>query len=73
MSLTSYPASPSVDGTALVVYVGAPNVAVEWALMGNGFLTPQSDSTDARGVAGAIYEPTTAGDVVSITVTAGTV
>lgn len=71
MSLVSYPASPSVDGTALVVFAGEPNIAVEWSLMGNGFLTPQSGSTDARGIAAAIYQPTVAGDMVTISVTHG--
>lgn len=72
MSLVAYPPNPSADGTALVVFAGPPNVAVEWSLVGSGSLAPQGASTDARGVAGAVYTPTTAGDVVTISVTHGT-
>lgn len=72
MSLTAYPQRVSVDATALVVFSGPPNVAVEWSLDGAGSLAPQSFSTDARGVAGAVYTPVTAGDVATITVTHGT-
>ncbi len=72
MSLTAYPQNPQADGTALIVYAGPPNVAVEWSLTGSGSLTPQSFSTDERGAAGAIYTPGTAGDLVTISITHGT-
>ena len=72
MTITAYPKSPRVDGTALLVYSGPPNVAVEWDLIGTGTLTPQDVCTDARGVAGAVFTPYAAGDTVTIAVTHGT-
>jgi hypothetical protein len=72
MTVTAYPRAPQADGTALLVYAGPPNVAVEWELTGPGTLTPQDLCTDARGVAGALFTPNAAGDVVTVTVTHGT-
>ena len=72
MSLNAYPINPRANASALLVFKGPPNVAVSWALAGYGSITPQSAHTDARGVAGAVFVPVSAGDVVTITVTHGT-
>lgn len=72
MTLTAYPPNPQADGTALIVFSGPPNVAVEWALTGLGSITPQSVATDARGMAGAVFTPVSAGDQVTVSVTHGT-
>ena len=65
---------PRVWGLSVDRYLeatGAPR-EFEWALAGYGSITPQSAHTDARGVAGAVFVPVSAGDVVTITVTHGT-
>ncbi len=72
MSLTAYPQSPREDGSSMIIFAGPPNVAVGWELTGPGSLTPQSPRTDSRGVAGCLFVPATAGDVVTVTVTHGT-
>lgn len=72
MSLTAYPRNPSADATAMIVFSGPPNVAVVWSLDGAGTITPKSKSTDARGVAGAVFTPNAAGDIVTVLVTHGT-
>jgi hypothetical protein len=71
MNLTLYPGAPRAGGTVLAVYTGTPLRRVAWVLTGPGSLTPLSDYTDAGGLAGAKFAPVTAGDVVTITVTAG--
>ncbi len=46
------------DGGVLFVYVGSPNVGVQWTLTGHGTLTTFGDKTDLNGVACARYNPT---------------
>jgi hypothetical protein len=57
-------------GGALFVAIGAPGVAVVWALTGPGTLTPTSDRTDGAGVASARYDAGAAVAGQSITVRA---
>jgi hypothetical protein len=71
MSLTLYPGAPRVGGTTLAVYVGTPSRRVAWVLTGPGSLTPLTDYTDVAGRACAQLVPVTAGDVITVTVTAG--
>jgi hypothetical protein len=70
MTIVCYPPSPAVGGTALVVYSGTPNVAVQWTLDGPGTITPNSSTTDSRGVAGAVFTPAAEG-ATTISVTYG--
>jgi hypothetical protein len=72
MTITAYPSNPQVDATAMLVFSGPPNVAVSWALVGSGSLAPETEATDGRGIAAAIYTPGTAGDTVMVSVTHGT-
>jgi hypothetical protein len=69
--ITLYPAAPTVDGSAMVVYTGTADRSVEWTLTGSGTLTAITSYTDHNGQAAARYTPGTEGDLVTITVTAG--
>lgn len=77
MTITFYPAAPTVDGSMLAVYTGTADRSVEWSLSGSGTLTPITEYTDHNGVAAALYEPqggspvAIAGAAITITVTAG--
>lgn len=76
MSLVLYPAAPTEDGGTLAVYTGTADRSVEWSLSGPGTLTPITSYTDYNGVAAARYEadggsPNTAGQTITITVSAG--
>jgi hypothetical protein len=57
--------------TALAVYAGTPLRTVAWALTGPGALTPLSTHTDVNGIAACKVSPVTAGDSITVTVTAG--
>ncbi|WP_143083355.1 hypothetical protein [Nitrosomonas communis] len=59
------------DATALLVYQGQPNRTVSWNLIGSGSVMPLSNYTDVTGKAGALYQPGTIGDTVTVEVTAG--
>jgi len=49
------------DATVLLFYTGEPNVAVDWALTGDGTITVLTAQTDAAGKAWARYTPGTVG------------
>jgi len=59
--LVAYPSDVQTDATSFLIYTGEPNVAVEWALTGDGTLTVLTDQTDAAGKAWARYTPGTVG------------
>ena len=57
------------DGSCLLVFTGPPFRAVAWALSGgSGTLTILSSTTDGQGVALARYNPGTAGDTPTVSV-----
>jgi hypothetical protein len=57
------------DGSCLLVFNGPVNRMVVWNLSGPGSLAILSEVTDANGVAMARYNPGTAGDTPTVTVT----
>ncbi len=59
--LIAIPDRVQTDGTSFLVYTGEPNVAIEWALTGDGTLTVLTDQTDGSGKAWARYTPGTVG------------
>ena len=68
--ITAMPSSlVADDGSCLLAYNGQPYKTVTWALVGPGTLTVLSYTTDANGVALARYNPGTAGDTPTISVT----
>jgi hypothetical protein len=69
-TLVAYPSSIQTDGSSFLVYIGEPNKAVDWALTGDGTLTPITDQTDASGKAWAKYTPGSIG-TKTIDVTVG--
>lgn len=66
MALTAYKPSIYSDATSMIVFEGPANVAVQWTVSsGAGTVEALSDSTDARGLACAIYHADgTVGDAV---------
>lgn len=69
-TLQAFPSTIQTDATSFLVYSGKPNVAVDWALTGDGTLTPLTDYTDDAGKAWAKYTPGTIG-TKTIDVTVG--
>jgi hypothetical protein len=64
--------NPVRAGSAsMVLYKGTPNRRVVWSLTGSGTLTPITEYTDTGGISAAIFVPATAGDSVTIGVSAG--
>lgn len=57
------------DGSCLIVFTGPANRHVTWTMSGTGTLSILSEFTDASGVALARYNPGSAGDQPTITVT----
>lgn len=56
MSLSAYKSTIYADAASIIVFAGPPNVAVAWSLpSGPGTLAPLSNSTNALGVACAVY------------------
>ena len=56
MTLTAYKPRIYSDATSMLVFEGPANVAVEWSVSaGPGTVEGLSNSTDARGLACAIY------------------
>jgi hypothetical protein len=70
-AITAYPAAPAADASALLVYQGTANRAIEWSLTGSGTLAALSAMTDHAGIAGARYTPGTVGATVLIEAKAG--
>lgn len=69
--ITAYPSKVAADATSLVIFSGAPNVTVAWALIGTGTLVPANLYTDVSGAAYAVYTPGIVGETVTIQVTHG--
>jgi len=57
------------DGSCLLVFTGQAYRTVTWGLSGPGSLTILTDTTDANGVAMARYNPGSAGDTPTVSVT----
>lgn len=57
------------DGSCLLVFTGQAYRTVTWGLTGPGTLSILSDTTDANGVAMARYNPGSAGDTPTVSVT----
>jgi len=71
--LIAVPARVQVGGTSLLIFTGAPNIAVEWAvIVGDGTITVIGDQTDDQGQAVASYTPGTVDTNITIQVTYGT-
>ncbi len=70
--ITAFPPHVRANSSSLIVYRGAPLVAVEWDITGSGTLTPITTATDAGGRATARYTLGTIGEWVTITIYAGT-
>lgn len=71
MSLTLLTNPVRAGGQAMVLYRGTPNRRVVWSLTGPGTLEAVTEYTDAAGRAAAIFTPASAGDAVTIGVSAG--
>ncbi len=71
MSLQLLSEPVRAGSSAIVLYSGTPDRRVAWSLTGPGTLTPISNYTDSTGRAAAIFTPVSAGDSVTIQVSAG--
>ena len=70
--LTASPSTVRADASSLLVWVGEPFIAIDWALsVGDGSLAVLTDFTDAAGKAFARYDPGTVG-TKTVEVTHGT-
>ncbi|MGH7343284.1 MAG: hypothetical protein ACREK4_00095 [Candidatus Rokuibacteriota bacterium] len=69
--LEAAPAAVRADATALILFLGQPNLALAWGVVGSGSILSASIATDAQGRGYAVYTPGTVGDVVTITVSYG--
>lgn len=57
LAIAALPQYIQPDATSLIVFNGPPNVALSWALLGNGALQDASTFTGANGHASARFVP----------------
>lgn len=68
--ITAMPSSRvAEDSSCLLVFSGPLNRTVTWNLTGPGSLTIFTEVTDANGIALARYNPGSAGDTPTVSVT----
>lgn len=65
--LTANPTRVRADATALILFQGAPALAVTFSAVPSGSILGAQTVTDAQGRAYCVYVPDTPGDVVTIT------
>ena len=61
----------AAGASTLIVFSGAPNVAIEWQLDGPGELRDAATKTSDNGAASAVYEPGLIEGSATITVNYG--
>jgi hypothetical protein len=66
-----YPNPMPSDTSAFVIFRGIPLMNITWTLTGDGALTQADSRTDARGVAKAIFTPSSPDQTVLVEVTYG--
>jgi hypothetical protein len=66
--ITATPSNVRPDAHSLILFMGPPKVYVGWSLSGPGTLVRASSATNEYGAAYAVFEPTSPGDVVTVTV-----
>lgn len=64
--LSASPTRVRADATALIQFLGEPNLAVTFSATPSGSILGAQTTTDSRGRAFCVYEPGTPGDLVTI-------
>ena len=69
--ITVYPNPLRHNATALLTFRGAPFMPVQWSLTGAGTLSSIDWRTDSRGIAKAVFTPSSPDQVATVEVSYG--